>query len=242
MRYLIMSDIHANFFAMEAVLANSKGKWDQLICLGDTVGYGPHPNQCVNRLADLGAICIPGNHDWAALGRLPLEYFNPHAREALEWTRPRLNSDTREFLSKLKPVLYLEELSLFHGALTGPITDYILNRDDAVENFRLLETSIGLFGHSHHRFCFSQSADGQAVMHPISPKQKLDLRKRRYLLNPGSTGQPREGDPRASYGILNTRRGIWQFRKCAYPVEAVQREMRRYGLPEFLIQRLAEGR
>lgn len=242
MRYLVISDIHANFFALEAVLAASRGKWDQVICLGDTVGYGPHPNQCVDRLADLGAICVPGNHDWAALGRLPLAYFNEYAREALEWTRPRLKPETREFLSRLKPMLRYEELSLFHGALTGPITDYILNREDALENFALLETPIGLFGHSHHRFSFSQSTAGQIVMHPVSSKQKLDLRNRRYLLNPGSTGQPREGDPRASYGILNTRRGSWQFSKCAYPVEAVQHEMRRHGLPEYLIERLAEGR
>lgn len=242
MRYLVISDIHANSYALEAVLTAAEGKWEALICLGDIVGYGPHPNRCIARLADLDALCVPGNHDWAVLGRLPLGYFNDHARAALEWTRPRLKAEARDFLSKLKPVRIEGDLSLFHGALTGPITDYILSSDDAAENFALLESRIGLFGHSHHRFSFSQSDTGAIVTHPVSAKQKLDLKQRRYLLNPGSTGQPREGDPRACYALLDTRRGIWQFKKIAYSVEAVQREMQRYGLPRYLIDRLAEGR
>lgn len=242
MRYLVISDIHANFSALETVLDRSSGSWDRILCLGDIVGYGPHPNECVGRLAELPVTAVPGNHDWAALGRLPLDFFNDYARQALAWTRPRLKPESMRFLSALEPVVKLEEITLFHGALTGPITDYILNRSDADENFELLETAIGLFGHSHHRFIFSRAGAGETMSRPLRKRNRIDLSRARHLLNPGSVGQPREGDPRASYGILDTRKGIWELHRAQYDIARVQKQMRRFGLPEYLVGRLAEGR
>jgi len=242
MRYLVISDLHANYVALEAVLDDSAGKWDEILCLGDLVGYGPQPNECVDRLTELPVTAVPGNHDWAVLGRFPLEYFNEHARTALEWTRPRLHADTRDYLGSLKPLVLLDGITLFHGSLTGYLSDYVLNPADAAENFALLETPVGLFGHSHLCFYFSQSLDGEVVTHPLKKRNKLDLQDRKSLLNPGSVGQPRGGDPRAAWGILDTEKGLWLLCRTAYDVHAVQQLMRRHGLPDYLIRRLAAGR
>jgi len=242
MRYLVISDIHANFPALDAVLRDSAGEWDRIICLGDIVGYGPYPNECIRELSRLPVSAVPGNHDWASIGRLDLDYFNVHARAALVWTRDQLDPDSREFLSLLKPVVMEDIFTLFHGALTGPITDYILDSLDAEENFALLRTPLGLFGHSHLRFFFSRGTDGRVVQHPLSERNNLDLLQRQSLLNPGSTGQPREGDPRAAYGLLDTEEGRWLLRRVEYDIPAVQQRMRRYNLPDYLIRRLAEGR
>ena len=242
MRYLVISDIHANYFALEAVLADSVNKWDEILCLGDIVGYGPQPNECVDRLTEFPVTAVPGNHDWAVLGRFPLDYFNEHARAALEWTRPRLHAGTREFLGSLKPLVKLDGISLFHGALTGFVSDYILNAADAVVNFSLLETPVGIFGHSHLRFYFSQSLDGEVVTHITRKRNRLDMQGRKSLLNPGSVGQPRGGDPRAAYGILDTDKGLWLLQQAVYDVSAVQQLMRRHGLSDYLVRRLAAGR
>ncbi|WP_319560589.1 metallophosphoesterase family protein [Marispirochaeta sp.] len=242
MRYLVISDIHANFPALQAVLQDSEGTWDRIICLGDVVGYGPFPNECVTTLAELPVTAVPGNHDWACIGRLDLNYFNEHARAALVWTREQLDSDSMEFLSSLKPVVREDNLTLFHGALTGPITDYILDSRDAEENFSLLQTPVGLFGHSHLRFYFSRGMNGQVVSHSLSQRNSLDLVHRKNLLNPGSTGQPRGGDPRAAYGLLDTEKGLWLLQRVEYDIPGVQQVMEEYSLPEYLIRRLAEGR
>ncbi len=242
MRYLVISDIHANFPALTAVLEDSAGEWDRILCLGDIVGYGPFPNECIRELSRLPVRAVPGNHDWASIGRLDLNYFNEHARAALAWTREQLDPDSREFLSRLKPVVMEDIFTLFHGALTGPITHYILDSLDAEENFSLLRTPLGLFGHSHLRFFFSCGTDGRVVQHSLTERSNLDLLHRQNLLNPGSTGQPREGDPRAAYGLLDTEEGLWFFRRVEYDIPAVQQYMKESHLPDYLIRRLAEGR
>ena len=242
MRYLVISDIHGNFHALEAVLSDSAGNWDRVLCLGDLVGYGPQPNECVDRLAELSATTVPGNHDWAAIGLLPLDFFNRYARAALEWTQPRLSDASRSYLSGLKPLALVDIITLFHGSLTNPLIDYILDDSDAKASFRLLESVVGLFGHSHLRFYFSRGPGGEIVTHPLRRRNRVDLRRRTTLLNPGSVGQPRDGDPRAAYGILDTDTGLWYFRRIRYDISAVQQLMRRHGLPELLVDRLTEGR
>ncbi|WP_319416579.1 metallophosphoesterase family protein [Marispirochaeta aestuarii] len=242
MRYLVISDIHANLPALKAVLGDAAGDWDRILCLGDIVGYGPFPNECAEELSRLPVTAVPGNHDWASIGRFDLDYFNIHARAALIWTREQLNSGSREYLSRLKPFVQEDTFTLFHGALTDPITHYILDSLDAEENFSLLKTPLGLFGHSHLRFYFSRGPDGQVVRHSLRERNDLDLLHRQSLLNPGSTGQPREGDPRAAYGILDTDKGLWFLRRVEYDIPAVQKRMRECNLPDYLVRRLGEGR
>ena len=242
MRLLVISDIHANFSALEAVLEDSAGKWDRILCLGDTVGYGPSPNECVQTLSSLPVTAVPGNHDWAALGLLSLEYFNQYARAAAEWTRAKLSSDSYEYLSSLEPVSVYDEITLFHGSPVEPITDYILSTLDAAEAFELINTSLGLFGHSHVAASFCRGSSGEVLELPQKRKIRMELSRNRYLLNPGSVGQPRTGDPRASYAVLDTEKQLWLSRKVSYNIKAVQQRIRRYGLPEYLAQRLGKGR
>ncbi len=241
MRLLVISDIHANFTALQAVLSDSADKWDEVVCLGDTVGYGPRPNECIETVGSLPVLAVPGNHDWAAIGRIDLDFFNPNARKAVEWTRTQLTPQSYVWLSSLQPVVKRGDLTLFHGSPVEPVTDYILNIVDACGAFDLLETHVGLFGHSHVDAAFCRSKGG--AVRGLSSRKKLRMnRECGYLLNPGSVGQPRSGDPRAAYAIFDTEKLKWEPRRVSYDIENVQSRMKKQGLPHYLIQRLAEGR
>jgi len=243
MRYAVLSDVHANLEALEAVLEDARGQGvEGFVCLGDFVGYGPDPNACVERLRGLVAVALVGNHDLAALGRLDAGRFNLFARAALEWTRTQLSPSVRAFLEGLRPRETLEDLLLVHASPQNPVEEYILDWETADDNFRAEEFSVCLFGHTHVPVHFAH--DGQRTyVFPLSPDTVVPLEPGlRHLVNVGSVGQPRDGDARAAYAVLDTSARTVELRRVPYPIEAVQAKMQARGLPRPLWERLAEGR
>lgn len=243
MRYLILSDIHGNLPALEAALEEAQARCDQVLCLGDVVGYGPQPNECVQRVRQVAAVCLSGNHDWAAIGKMNTEEFNPLAEEAALWTSQQLTPENRAYLESLPSLLEYQGFTLVHGSLREPVWEYILNAHIAQASFERLTTSLGFFGHTHIPMIFRD--DGQATLPSawLPPAgQPLEVREVRFLINPGSVGQPRDGDPRASYLIFDDQTSTIEFRRVEYPIEDTQRLIRQAGLPEPLALRLALGR
>jgi len=241
-RYLVISDIHANRPALEAVLKDA-GSFEAIWCLGDLVGYGPDPNECVERIQDFKHICIAGNHDWAALGRLSLDNFNLDARLANNWTREELAPEPREYLESLPIQVEQDDFTLVHGSPREPIWEYILDADMAAVNFRHFSTPICLIGHTHIPIAFALDEERERC-YPLVPPYSgpISPGPHRMFLNPGSVGQPRDGDPRASYAILDTEANTWELRRVAYPIEITQERMRARNMPRRLIERLEVGR
>jgi diadenosine tetraphosphatase ApaH/serine/threonine PP2A family protein phosphatase len=243
MRVAVVADIHANLTAFDAVAADW-GEIDGLWCLGDVVGYGPDPNECVARLRALEHVCVAGNHDWAALGRIDTGDFNPAARAAADWTAAALSSDTRAYLESLTETLVLEPFTLVHGSPRSPIWEYLLDAAAARVNFDLFRTDYCLIGHSHVPLMFATREDGRIDARLLAPEGPLELAGARRFLNPGSVGQPRDGDPRASFAILELDgpRTSFELQRVEYPIAETQARMRDLGLPEPLAQRLSFGR
>jgi predicted phosphodiesterase len=240
MRIAVLSDIHANLPALDAVLA-ALGPVDAVWHLGDVVGYGPHPNEVVARLRELGAVGVRGNHDAAALGALDVEWFNPDGRRAIEWTARRISPETRAWLAGLPERAELGEMTLVHGSPRNPTWEYVTTASDARANLAAFATPYCLYGHTHLPAAWRED-DGR--VEPLGPSHGsvLPLDGRRLLLNPGSVGQPRDGDPRASAAILDTeaRRVTWH--RVAYPIATTQAAMRAAALPPRLVARLGHGR
>lgn len=244
MRALILSDIHANLPALEAVLEDARDSYDAVWCLGDTVGYGPWPDECVKRVRDLGATAVIGNHDWAALGRMDVEDFNPEARRAVLWTADHLTSEAREWLNALpSQPLEVEGYTLTHGSPRDPIWEYIMYPAVASANFDRFTTRCCLVGHTHvpalHVLPLGEKKS--SVLAPAFGQGMTLKEHARAILNPGSVGQPRDNDRRAAYALLDTETGAWEPRRTEYNIEQTQRGMRQAGLPERLINRLAFG-
>src|SRR5262245_36205500 len=246
MRYLLISDIHANLAAFEAVLADAEGQYDKVWCLGDMVGYGPDPNECVELLLTLDHLCIAGNHDWAVLGKLDIDDFNPDARFASLWTRERLTDSVRDYLDNL-PIALLEEqvYTLVHGSPRHPIWEYILYPAVAQPNFKQFNTPYCFVGHTHSPVIFEEAENPKNLCDAIVPEFNngpisLDDR-RRLIINPGSVGQPRDGDARAAYGILDIEANSFEHRRIPYPVSVTQEKMKKYDFPTRLWKRLAFG-
>ena len=243
MRYLILSDIHANLAAFDAVL-DDVGDFDKIWCLGDMVGYGPQPNECVERLREFPHICIAGNHDWAVLDKLSDSDFNPDAQMACRWTREKLSPEQFEYLANLPVTLIEEGFTLVHGSPRQPIWEYILHPSVAHSNFAYFDTQICFVGHTHIPVVFRYEhldSEGTCLPFPLSQDNLLSLGGERMIINPGSVGQPRDGDPRASYAILDTDEGALEYRRIPYPVETTQQKMMEEGLPLRLIVRLGYG-
>jgi diadenosine tetraphosphatase ApaH/serine/threonine PP2A family protein phosphatase len=242
-RIAVVADVHANLAAFEAVIA-AWGEVDEVWCLGDLVGYGPDPNECVARLREMQHVCLPGNHDWAALGRIDTGDFNPAARAAADWTAAALSSDTRAYLESLTETLVLEPFTLVHGSPRSPIWEYLLDAAAARVNFDLFRTDYCLIGHSHVPLMFATREDGRIDARLLAPEGPLELAGARRFLNPGSVGQPRDGDPRASFAILELDgpRTSFELQRVEYPIAETQARMRDLGLPEPLAQRLSFGR
>jgi diadenosine tetraphosphatase ApaH/serine/threonine PP2A family protein phosphatase len=246
MRYLIISDIHANLAAFEAVLADAKGRYDKVWCLGDMVGYGPDPNECVELLWTLDHICLAGNHDWAAVEKLDIDDFNPDARVATLWTTEQLTNPVRRYLESLPMTLIEEEMyTLVHGGPRHPIWEYVITPKIAQANFRLLRTPYCFVGHTHHAIIFQEATEtdplGDAwVLEPNS--DPMPLGEERLIINPGSIGQPRDDDPRAAYGILDTETRTFEYRRVDYPIDVTQEKMKNLDFPVSLWERLAIGR
>lgn len=245
MRYLVVSDIHSNAPALEAVLQDAP-PFDTMICLGDIVGYGPNPNACVTRVQDFDLVCLSGNHDQATVGKADVLVFNRDAREALSWTQRRLTSQNLAFLGELPASIALpghEEVLLAHGSPRDPVWEYLVDMTSAMQSFQRFDFRMLMVGHSHLPLVFEWIGD-QERLQVLRPELNapLHLDGRRLIFNPGSVGQPRDGDPRASYALLDLDEGVWTYHRVAYPVEITQERMRAYGLPGRLIDRLAVGR
>ncbi len=247
MRILVLSDLHSNHTALTAALAAAKGRWDRAVCLGDVVGYGPDPNETTDALRELGGATIRGNHDKAVCGLMPMDDFNPVARAAADWTRAQLTPENLAFLSALPHgPLETEGLILVHGALYDE-DEYVFTPAQALESLLDSSGALTFFGHTHHQGGFSH-ADSQLEVLTVRPRARenrfalqLDA-KCRYLLNPGSIGQPRDSDPRAGFAIADLEHQVVEFWRVPYDIAAVQTRMRAAGLPEPLVQRIAAGR
>ncbi|MGC8873568.1 MAG: metallophosphoesterase family protein [Chloroflexia bacterium] len=239
----MISDIHANLAALDAVLADIGAQAEAIWCLGDVVGYGPDPNECVARLQERGIVSIAGNHDWACLGRLDLADFNPDAREACLWTADRLSKEGRAFLERLPVSRVLEDVTLVHGSPREPIWEYLTSPEVALENLSFFETRICLVGHTHVPMVFHIPEGGAPLCRQrwLQGGEALSLESGRWILNPGAIGQPRDGDPRAAYLLLDTETLEVRIRRVPYAVETTQRRMLEFGLPGSLIRRLAFG-
>ncbi|MGE5619579.1 MAG: metallophosphoesterase family protein [Sphingomonadaceae bacterium] len=241
MRIGIVADIHANLAALEAVLADM-GTVDVIWCLGDVVGYGPDPNECIELLRRHDHLCVVGNHDMAAIGRLDTSDFNPDAAQAAEWTAGQLTERSRLFLSALPERLTTDSFTLVHGSPRSPVWEYITHEGRAAPNFEHFDTTACLVGHTHVPAIFLQERPGGPVLGRVaSPGDQVEIGQGRIIANPGGVGQPRDGDPRAAYAIYDSGSGILEWHRVDYPIHVTQRRMRDFGLPPRLIQRLEHG-
>ena len=241
MRVAVLSDIHANLVALRAVLEHA-GEVDAIWCLGDTVGYGPEPDACVRELREHGALAVAGNHDWAAVGKLGTEQFNPVAAEAAHWTQEHLSSESRDYLLLLPQRRTEGEYTLVHGSPRDPIWEYLLDAKTATVSFGHFQSRYCVVGHTHIPSYFVQRG-GQIEVKYCPPESELDLAEAeaRFIFNPGSVGQPRDENPDASYLVLDTAARTAHWQRVPYDVAATQAEMARHKLPQVLIDRLAVG-
>lgn len=239
MRIAVLSDIHANLPALDAVLADA-GPVDAVWHLGDVVGYGPDPDGVVSRLRDIGAIGVRGNHDVAACGGREIEWFNPEARRAMEWTRAAISPATLDWLRALPERRTEGAAELVHGSHRDPLWEYVTSERAAAESLAATRAQVGLHGHTHLPVAFL-AEDGSTIARRPRPGSSLELGGRRALVNPGSVGQPRDGDPDASYLVWEPDEDRLTWRRVAYDIAAVQHAMRAAGLPAPLIARLAVG-
>lgn len=240
MRLAVLSDIHANLAALDAVRADLPAV-DETWVLGDIVGYGPQPNEVIRALQEMGARSVMGNHDGAAIGTVDVSWFNPDAARAIDWTSEVVDHNTRAYLASLPEIRREGELTAVHGSPRDPTWEYITGSGVAAENLAAFDTRICLHGHTHVPVIFAAD-DGQVRIVPATPDLPITVAAGRSLVNPGSVGQPRDGNPAASYMVLDTEAESVQFRRVAYDVEATQRLMRQHGLPPRLVERLSYGR
>lgn len=239
MKYAIISDIHGNLEALEAVLAEIVPRpIDRYICLGDIVGYGANPRECLERVRDLNPIVVTGNHDAAACERTDIRYFNQPARAAALWTRDQLSLPERNYLASLPLVEEVEGMAMVHSSLNEPEKwHYILSQFDARPTFNLLPGPACFIGHSHVPVAFEEKGGGVRVL----PPEVMMEGGVRYIINVGSVGQPRDGDPRASFALWDTQAGRVEIIRVEYPIKPAQEKILRAGLPAILASRLSAG-
>jgi diadenosine tetraphosphatase ApaH/serine/threonine PP2A family protein phosphatase len=242
MRCAIIADIHANLAAFQAVLDDieRRGGVDEFWCLGDVVGYGPDPHQCIELLRSIKHICVAGNHDWAAIGKIGTTEFNPDAATAARWTARQLSPKDIKYLEGLPLTIHRDEFTLVHGSPREPIWEYVISNNIALMNFDFFQTRFCLVGHSHVPLIF-KNEDGACSFNPFSPDIKLALGESRLIINPGGVGQPRDRDPRASYAIYDSESRIITLYRVSYDIEATQDKMMGSGLPVRLASRLSQG-
>lgn len=248
MRYLLLSDIHSNLEALEACLASAAGRYDQIACLGDLVGYGPDPNAVVEILGPAASVTIRGNHDRVCSGLEDAVDFNPVARRAAAWTQDELTPEHSRFLRALPggPV-QLEGFQIVHGSPRDE-DEYIVGLVDASPLLNGAETQTVCFGHTHIQGGFRRTARGRTESIRLLPGEDglllhlLLEQEYRYLVNPGSVGQPRDGDRRAAFAIHDTEQHVVEYFRVSYDLPKTQKKMRQAGLPQLLIDRLSYGR
>lgn len=242
MLIVLVSDIHSNSVALEAVLEQLP-LHDQLWCLGDIIGYGPRPNECVDYIRGLGTHVLIGNHDLACLGQIATDDFNDEARIANEWNGGQLQPASRAFLESCAATLTTEQGTvLAHASPRDPVWEYVDKVEIATANFELITNQVCLVGHTHVPVSFERHPDGHVVGTYMQHGAELQLRPDvRYILNPGSVGQPRDGDPRAAYAVWDTSSGTVTFARIGYDIGATQKQIAAAGLPAPLGERLASG-
>ncbi len=241
MKILVMSDIHGNINALEAVLEDV-GKVDKVWCLGDLVGYGPDPNDCIKRIRSLkNCICLMGNHDSAVLGNMDMEAFNRDARLSVEWNQKSITADNMKFLKSLPEKHVDDDVTLAHGSPRNPVWEYILDWQVAMTNFDHFDTSFCFVGHTHIPVIFQMLEEELgSQLQILSPMGPIEL-SGKAIVNPGSVGQPRDRDPRASFALYDTESKIWEPRRVAYNLTEIQERITSFGLPERNAIRLADG-
>lgn len=255
MRYAIFADIHGNIEAFSAVIKDLESQSvDGFLCLGDTVGYGASPGECLRKVNDIGVLCVAGNHDRVTCEKDDISQMTKVARDAVLWTRKSLSTSFTSALGALPLKLELEEMTLAHASLDDPEKwPYILFNSDASRCFSRQKTQMAFVGHSHFPVCFMTPSPGEGSdTHPFGSveSQEIDVSDpvielddgKRYIINPGSVGQPRDGDPRSSYAIYDTDRGIIFFKRTEYDVKKAGKKILDAGLPPILAERLQWGR
>ena len=215
-----------------------RGGAEQLWCLGDIVGYGPDPSECIAMLCQYNHLCVAGNHDWAAIGRVDISDFNPDAAEACRWTARQLSPEDVRYLENLPLTLSRDDFTIVHGSPREPIWEYVLSTESAGANFQFFETRFCLIGHSHLPVVF-KNVGQRCVLMELPPE--LRLGENRLIINPGGVGQPRDGDPRAAYAIYDAGAATIYHYRIPYDIEATQQRMVEHGLPVFLAMRLSHG-
>ena len=240
MRVAVISDIHANLPALEATAEaiDDEGP-DQIWCLGDLVGYGPHPNECCAWVQEHAAVCLSGNHDLGVIGALPLDDFAGDAAAAARWAQSVLAPDAREYLAGLSSSSVVDGVGVYHGSPRDPVWEYVLSWEAARDAIHDSGTDVTIVGHSHVPLAIPQR-DGPEGGHAPGGTE-IELAGTRWLLNPGSVGQPRDGDAGAAWLVLDLDRRRASFRRTPYDVARVQEAIRAVGLPEALAERLTHG-
>jgi diadenosine tetraphosphatase ApaH/serine/threonine PP2A family protein phosphatase len=243
MRVLVVSDVHSNIIALDAVIQDA-GQFDRVWCLGDVVGYGPDPNECINRLREFDLVCLAGNHDLGVVGKIGLWDFNSDAQNVAFWTRHQLTMANREWLETLPSTQLVTEhgITLVHGSPRDAVWEYIFTPPVARANFEQIETPICLNGHTHVPLIFRKPTYETGVFTerlPVNLPVSLTLDK--LIINPGSVGQPRDDDPRASYAIIDLLAKTLTHRRVQYDVAATQKKMKQAQFPGGLIRRLRFG-
>jgi predicted phosphodiesterase len=247
LRVAVLSDVHSNLPALEAVLETvEKAGVDQLWCLGDLVGYGADPDACTALVRERSEVCLVGNHDLAVLGELDITSFSETAKVAVEWTREEASEETIGFLGGLAPALDHDGFGLFHASPRDPIWEYVLSIDQAEAGLDAQEQRIGLIGHSHVALFFTRPQGGPRPGYAHGAQAGdgalLDIVDGAWLINPGSVGQPRDGDPRAAWVELDTDEWTARFHRVPYDIAAAAASILAAGLPDALAERLAIGR
>ena len=238
MRIGVLSDIHANLTAFEAVL-EALGDVDEYWCLGDVVGYGPEPNECIERLGGLQHRCVLGNHDEAAIGRADIRFFNEMAAFAVKWTSSRLTPDSQSYLSSLPRRFEEGVLTVVHGSPRDPTNEYLMDEWSARQNFAYFSTPYCLVGHTHVPVIFGET---RTIWTPDGSPRAYELGPERTIVNPGSVGQPRDGNPNSRCATIDTDEMTLRYLEVPYDIAKTQRAMQKAGLPDMLWIRLSYGR
>jgi predicted phosphodiesterase len=241
MRVAVISDIHSNLPALEAVLADiGAGDPDQVWCLGDLVGYGAQPDECTQLVSEVVEVCLAGNHDLVVRGDLDVRYFAMSAGAAARWTLKKVKPSTREFLTRLAPLGQSNGVGLYHASPRDPVWEYVLSISQAGECLDVQQQRVCLIGHSHVA-CYFARENGDTIGEQAIDGAQLQMQAGEWLVNPGSVGQPRDGDPRAAYLMLDTDTWTATFRRVEYPVDEAAKAIIDAGLPRSLADRLYQG-
>lgn len=244
MRFAFISDIHANLEALEAVFEDIEGqRIDEVLCLGDIVGYGANPNECTELVSQKCPIVLLGNHDAAAVDLLSTQHFNIHAKIAIEWTAQNLKKEAKTLLASLPLKKTKSAMTLVHATPYEPnMWYYITSLEEAAFNFQFFDTQLCFVGHTHIPIIIVLDNEKELYVHQDTTIKLADIEKGRFLINIGSVGQPRDRNPKSCYGIFDSDAGEFTYRRVAYNIEKTQAKMKKIKMPEFLVTRLEDGR